>query len=674
MRKRNQLIKFAKKVQRVLLSLLFLKRLGHPRRSVSDICEVASMLQPALNLTGGNDKDISIDIVDRSSAAVFCLNLLCRRQNIRRRFPTALSDGMDGKFGSWITGPAGSSELGLDHGQQKLIREAFEIHPGRIARQAYLDSPQLRKRIPLGLLPPGRQKLFERMMDRSKKLFFPSPEAIAWLMMECAEDPSRELIFTYLFTPEWQAEVPDGATVFGARHLEEWVAQRYHLKTDWLDSTSWSLPFTVDQQIRLAWHARPEWQSAHPTPFASYDAARTFLLWLSNQSSCTNGFALEWRTRLDHDATAAALTTNGLNLIGHFCYPSGLRSSLNLLAESAAAVGIPFSCRNIRTSLADEPRHGEYPGQEPFSTTLIHVQPEPFFERVYELADMQPRVPRTYRIAYWYWEMQVVPQGWSKIAEAVDEIWVATQFVATALRGEVDRPVFVVTPGFQLSKFRRRTKEEFGLSPDRFTFLFVFHVASTLERKNPLGLIEAFTRAFGEDDQVSLVIKTWLGDPAAGEQMRSAANLAHVTIIDELYTTEQTLALIDACDCYVSLHRSEGLGLTMAEAMLLAKPVIATGYSGNMEFMNNANSLLVDYELVRLDQPLPPYSAGSLWADPSLDHAARLMRHVYENRSWARSLGAKASNDLQERFSTEVCGRRIAELLTRALPSHGYDV
>ncbi|MBV8520671.1 MAG: glycosyltransferase, partial [Acetobacteraceae bacterium] len=122
-------------------------------------------------------------------------------------------------------------------------------------------------------------------------------------------------------------------------------------------------------------------------------------------------------------------------------------------------------------------------------------------------------------------------------------------------------------------------------------------------------------------------------------------------------------SLIDAADAYVSLHRSEGLGLTMAEAMLLGKPVIATGYSGNMDFMDESNSLLVDYKLVRLTREIPPYEAYCRWAEPDIDHAARLMRRIYENRDWARDLGTKARADARTLLSLDTAGQRMAHRL-----------
>jgi len=186
-----------------------------------------------------------------------------------------------------------------------------------------------------------------------------------------------------------------------------------------------------------------------------------------------------------------------------------------------------------------------------------------------------------------------------------------------------------------------------------------------MERKNPLGLIRAFKEAFPEDDGVCLVLKTSFGDrhPEQFEILRRAAAASNIVLINEVYTPDRLLSLMDACNAYVSLHRSEGLGLTMAEAMLMGKPVIATKFSGNVDFMDDSNSLLVPYELVKLGEPIPPYDAALEWAEPSTEYAARLMRRVYDDQDWARELGTRAKASAEANLSLEIAGQRIARRL-----------
>ena len=185
-------------------------------------------------------------------------------------------------------------------------------------------------------------------------------------------------------------------------------------------------------------------------------------------------------------------------------------------------------------------------------------------------------------------------------------------------------------------------RADLGLPEDAFVFLFVFDFFSTLERKNPLGLIDAFTRAFPEPGRALLYLKSINGSRAPSDLARvreAAAGRPDIVLSDGYLEGDRLTALTALCDCYVSLHRSEGFGLTIAEAMAFGKPAIATGYCGNLAFMDAESSYLVPYELVTLDEAVGPYPPAPIWADPDLDEAARLMRHVVEQPDEARERG-----------------------------------
>jgi glycosyltransferase involved in cell wall biosynthesis len=152
-------------------------------------------------------------------------------------------------------------------------------------------------------------------------------------------------------------------------------------------------------------------------------------------------------------------------------------------------------------------------------------------------------------------------------------------------------------------------------------------------------------------------------EPENLQTLLKAAGEAGVTVIDRIMRREESYALIDACDAYVSLHRSEGFGLTMAEAMLMGKPVIASGYSGNLDFMSADNSLLVNCDRVAITQDLPFYRKGSFWAEPRYEHAAAHMRWVYTHLDEARQMGARAKAELDEMLSLEAAGQRMAARL-----------
>jgi len=208
---------------------------------------------------------------------------------------------------------------------------------------------------------------------------------------------------------------------------------------------------------------------------------------------------------------------------------------------------------------------------------------------------------------------------------------------------------------------RPRGRARLAVEDGTFVWLFVFDLRSYGARKNPLGLIEAFGRAFGPDEPVRLVIKCVNAgfDAAAFAALQAKARGRRISIVEGYWTAEEMHDLLAACDGYVSLHRSEGLGVPLANAMALGKPVVATGWSGNMDFMDVGNSFPVRHELVRLEESVGPYRAGSTWAEPSLDHAAALMRRVCEGGPEVEAVAAAARRTIEEGFSVEKAGERL---------------
>jgi glycosyltransferase involved in cell wall biosynthesis len=266
-----------------------------------------------------------------------------------------------------------------------------------------------------------------------------------------------------------------------------------------------------------------------------------------------------------------------------------------------------------------------------------------------------------YRIAAWSWELEVVPRSWARRARAVNEFWAHTRFIADAARRVLPVPVVHMLPGVELLPFTPLPRAHFGLPEERTLFLFAFDMASVLERKNPLGLIRAFREAFTPSDRAALVLKISRGDadPESLSRLSAAAREAGVYLIDRIMPRAECTALFNCCDCYVSLHRSEGFGFTMVEAMLLGKPVVATGYSGNVDFMTPDTSLLIPYTLVALERDCGIYPKGARWAEPSISDAAAAMRWVYEHPAEAAALGERGRRHVAEVLSFEVYGRRI---------------
>ena len=287
-----------------------------------------------------------------------------------------------------------------------------------------------------------------------------------------------------------------------------------------------------------------------------------------------------------------------------------------------------------------------------------------------------------YSIGVWFWETNVFSSAERTATRFLDELWVASDYVREAVVDEVDIPVHVVPVPMEVPREPVRSRSELGL-PQRFTFLFVFDFWSGV-RKNPSALVEAFSRAFQPGEGPTLLLKSINGrdwKPRQLEDLRAlAGGRQDILIRDGYVSAGERNSLLACCDCYVSLHRSEGLGLTMAEAMVYGKPVIATGYSGNLQFMTDENSHLVPYHLVDIPETWWAYAPGAQWAAPDIDAAASLMRQVWEHADEARELGRRAQDELLTRFAPERTAafieQRLAELRTNGAVgarSSGHD-
>jgi glycosyltransferase involved in cell wall biosynthesis len=271
-------------------------------------------------------------------------------------------------------------------------------------------------------------------------------------------------------------------------------------------------------------------------------------------------------------------------------------------------------------------------------------------------------------IGVWAWEVEQFPGVLHGSARLVDEVWTCSAHARRAIAAAVDVPVHTVPPPVLESAPSRRSRQDLGL-PDGFVFLFCFDFFSVSERKNPAGLVEAFRRAFAPGEGPQLVIKAINGRAALPdlERLRMViGDRPDVHIVDRYYDAPDQRALIGACDAYVSLHRAEGFGYTMAEAMLAGRPVIATGYSGNLEFMDERNSFLVGHDLVAIPPGCDPYPAGSVWAEPDLDEAAQLMRRVHDDPVGAAAVAARGRQDIRRFHSPEARAPLVAARLAAA--------
>lgn len=259
-------------------------------------------------------------------------------------------------------------------------------------------------------------------------------------------------------------------------------------------------------------------------------------------------------------------------------------------------------------------------------------------------------------IGYWAWELSYLPPEWRKGINLVDEIWVPSSFVANAIRPYAPDKVTVVPHPVTMPVSSPLSRTHFGIPENAFTALMMFDLRSCANRKNPFDAISAFRNAFGNRNDVWLLIKIGTPDesPAVMQQIRSSIQGAsNIRLIFDVLSPEDQAALIRNIDVLLSLHRSEGFGLALAEAMALGKPVIATGFSGNLDFMNTDNSILIDHELISIHDDQKMYNfPNANWAQPNIEQAANWLKKLEANRELAHSIGIAAQESIARQFDT----------------------
>jgi hypothetical protein len=372
------------------------------------------------------------------------------------------------------------------------------------------------------------------------------------------------------------------------------------------------------------------------------------------------------------DGKSFAQRPFGVNLIGYAFGQLGIGEDLRMAAKSLLAVGVPFTILNFPPG-DDIPQNdrsmAEHVSEDaPYAINIFCMtaleQARFFVERG------QRQFEGRYTIGYWPWELSQWPQAWMDLTRLADEAWVSTRHIYDALAPVAPIPVLVMPMTVELGTVSRKQRTHFGLPAGAKLFCFSFDLNSSIHRKNPQACVDAFLQAFprhaaGEAwgrEEVGLVIKAHR--PAKPhrqwERLKALAQEdERIHIIEGTLPRPELLALYQCCDCFLSLHRAEGFGRGLAEALQLGLHVIATGYSGNVDFCRPPHASLVRSRLAKVKKGQYPYGEGQVWAVPEVGHAAELMR------GFVQQAGGKPKRSAWPEFAAAAVGARYLARLEK---------
>ena len=503
-----------------------------------------------------------------------------------------------------------------------------------------------------------REKVLAAQMTASTKAarpgFLPSGLRIDHRMLELYRETLEK----------WRAgEAPEPPSPFGPEGEQGFMK--------WLNEPLGQTRKPVTRYMLAVREDREDVKDAFPDPLGADAAAFRDWYLLYGRKELEVPAALAPAEAPNCDGAEASGGRSGfaipVNVAGYFRAELGLGVAARALLPALEAAGIPFNT----ISFGGTANRQDYPfADRPAETreadiNIVCVNPDqlPIFAEQTGPALRHGR----YTIGVWFWEVEDFPRALFGAFNYVDEVWVASEFMRATLRKVSPKPVFKFPLPVLLPEVDPSVSRATLHLPDRFTFLFSFDLLSVLERKNPLGLIQAFSSAFSDGEGPVLVIKTINGDKRSleMEKLRYAARArSDIILMDGYLSQAENNTLTALADCYVSLHRSEGFGLSLAEAMALRKPVIATAYSGNLDFMTADNSYLCPARRCQVGPDREPYPAESYWSEPDPEAATGLLRHVYERQEEAAERGARAAEDIRLLHSAAGAGDIIRNRLS----------
>lgn len=375
--------------------------------------------------------------------------------------------------------------------------------------------------------------------------------------------------------------------------------------------------------------------------------------------------------RVRAEGTALAGSRLAANVIGHLRGEFGVGEAARSVARSAEHAGVEVALLDLDAGASGRQEDNTIAratgGTALHGINVLCVNADQVEALVALLG--QDLTTGRYSVGYWFWELSRFPTAWTSAFEYLDEIWVASDFVRESISAATAKPVRKVRVSVEPSVTGDANRSQFAIPDDRYVFLYSFDFRSYISRKNPEAAVHAFRSAFPvTDDRAILVLKSTNGasSPVALRRLqREISSDPRIRLIDGFMSRDEIQRLQRVADCYVSLHRSEGFGLGLAESMYLGKPVVGTAYSGNLEFMDPSNSCLVGYRLTSVRPGEYPHHSGQVWADPDLDHAVYYLRRLVDDPQFGIEIGQRARAHMQLEFSRAAVGSTIVAELQR---------
>lgn len=373
----------------------------------------------------------------------------------------------------------------------------------------------------------------------------------------------------------------------------------------------------------------------------------------------------------------------GFNIVGHVSANLGLGVAARHLTHLILSRGFPVSVLDIAVGLGRDRHDLAFQAYTvssardlPYGVNLLLFPPETIIGGFAQDSEHRSLLLRddALNVGMIMWEQMTVPAAWVKLLTILDVVAAPSDFIRATFETRLSG-VKVISAKFpiHLPSGVAGSRERFGLPKDRTLFVTSFEPSSDMKRKNPVAVIHAFRRAFADGATAGLVIK--VNNPGHGRDVhpgvqmlrRQCGDDPRLRLIDEPLSYSDVLALYASCDVFVSLHRSEGLGLGLMEAMALGKPVIATGWSGNMSFMNHTNSCLVGYDLIPVRGGIPLYrqrllGRSAVWASPNVEDAATWMARLAKDSDLRLAIGKKASDSIAQQQEEAARGSFLDEI------------